>query len=138
MRGVLTTMAGLFLIGATATVGKPADSETSKSEQTLEKGLNAVALNASPNADAQNKVNSQGAEHASQNAILKVCTKDTPAAQRAAICKIRQPRLIRANAPARSSMRSSGSSRPTWRRTRFGAGGCETVRTGSMGSARLS
>jgi hypothetical protein len=86
MRRVLTTTAGLFfLIGATTAVGKPADSKSKP--QTLEKGLHAVALSASPHADADNKVNSQGAEHASQNAILKVCTKDTPAAQRAAICK---------------------------------------------------
>jgi hypothetical protein len=88
MRRVLTTTIGLFfLIGATAAVGKPAQTKASEPEKTLEKGLQAVALNASAHADAQNKDNSQGAEHASQNAILKVCTKDTPAAQRAAICK---------------------------------------------------
>ena len=88
MRRVLATTAGLFiLIGATTAVGKPPDSESSKSQQKLEQGLHAVALSASANAEAQNKDSSQGAEHASENAILKVCTKDTPAAQRAAICK---------------------------------------------------
>lgn len=88
MRRVLMTTAGLlYLVGATALVGKPAETKTSKPQQTLEAGLHAVALNANGNADAQNKDSSQGAEHASENAILKVCTKDTPAAQRAAICK---------------------------------------------------
>jgi type II secretory pathway component PulM len=91
MRRVLITTAGLLcLIGATTAVGKPAETKTNKPQQALEQGMQAVALNANnanSHADAQDKVNSQGAEHASQNAILKVCTKDTPAAQRAAICK---------------------------------------------------
>lgn len=30
----------------------------------------------------------QGDDHANPNAILKVCNKDTPAAQRAAICPV--------------------------------------------------
>jgi hypothetical protein len=88
MQRVLIASAGLlFLIGATGTAGKPPETKSTKSEQALKAGMQAVALNASSNADAQNKENSQGAEHASENAILKVCTKDTPAAQRAAICK---------------------------------------------------
>jgi hypothetical protein len=88
MRHALIASAGLlFLIGATGTAGKPAETKPSKSEQALKEGMQAVALNASSNADAQNKDNSQGSEHASENAILKVCTKDTPAAERAAICK---------------------------------------------------
>ncbi|HEY0630235.1 MAG TPA: hypothetical protein VGD23_12995 [Sphingomicrobium sp.] len=32
--------------------------------------------------------NGQGAEHANPRAILRVCSKDTPAAHRAAICEV--------------------------------------------------
>jgi hypothetical protein len=42
------------------------------------------------------------------------------------------------NSSEKSPMRSSGSSRPTCNRTRLAAGGSDTVRIGSTGSARLS
>ncbi len=88
MRRVLKTTIGLlFLIGATASAGKPGETKTRKSDQMLEQGLHAVALGASDQAELRKDSPSQGAEHASQNAILKVCMKDTPAAERAAICK---------------------------------------------------
>ena len=88
MRRVLTTTVGLFfLVGATTAVGKSAETKISKSDQVLKEGLHAVALNASANANAQNKENSQGAEHASDRAILRVCNHDNPSALRSAICK---------------------------------------------------
>jgi hypothetical protein len=89
MRRVLVTTIGLVsLIGATAAVAaKPPETKTSKSELALQEGLHAVALGASAQAQPSKDSPSQGAEHASDNAILRVCTKDNPAAQRAAICK---------------------------------------------------
>lgn len=36
---------------------------------------------------AQGRGNSQGANHASDNAIMKVCTHNNPSAQRSAICR---------------------------------------------------
>jgi hypothetical protein len=52
---------------------------------TLAKALNAAVT---PPGQAKNADSpSQGAEHASQRAIDVVCSKDTPAAQRAAICQ---------------------------------------------------
>lgn len=77
----------LILAAPTATIGKPPGQV--QDAQVLKKGLNAVALAAnsqSQNPPPKTKDNDQGDDHASQNAILKVCTKDTPAARRSAIC----------------------------------------------------
>ena len=88
MRRVLIASAGLlFLAGATGTVGKPA--ETSKSEQALKAGLQAVAQSANAQSDtppAKTEDHDQGDDHASDTAILKVCNHDNPSARRAAIC----------------------------------------------------
>jgi hypothetical protein len=45
-----------------------------------------MIASASPPGQANRPDVSQGADHASDRAIQVVCTKDTPAAQRAAIC----------------------------------------------------
>jgi hypothetical protein len=89
MRRIVIFTAGLAsLVGGTAAAtAKPPLTKISNSEQKLREGLHAVALGASAQAQLKMDSPSQGAEHASDNAILKVCTKDTPAAQRAAICK---------------------------------------------------
>jgi hypothetical protein len=88
MRRVLATTAGLFfLIGAT--VAKPAETKTDKSDQVLVEGMHAVAQAASSESKGpppKTKDNDQGDEHASDRAIFRVCNKDTPAARRSAIC----------------------------------------------------
>ena len=89
MRRIVIFTAGLAsLFGGTAAApSKPPATKIGSSEQNLWAGLHAVALGASAHAQLKMDSPSQGAEQASEHAILKVCTKDTPAAQRAAICK---------------------------------------------------
>jgi hypothetical protein len=52
----------------------------------LKKGLDAMIASASPPGQANRTDRDQGDNHASDRAIQVVCTKDTPAAQRSAIC----------------------------------------------------
>ena len=52
----------------------------------LKKGLDAMIASASPPGQANRTDRDQGDDHASDRAIQVVCTKDTPAAQRSAIC----------------------------------------------------
>jgi hypothetical protein len=89
-RVLISTTAGLlFLAGATATVGKPADKKSSNSEQALVNGLHAVAESASSQSKAtpaKTEDHDQGDDHASDRAIFRVCNHDNPSAQRAAIC----------------------------------------------------
>ena len=87
-----------ILVIASMTAGvpalaKPADQSKAQGMAQLKQALGAVAATA--NAQGQgpqefnpkNNDNSQGAAHANPRAILKVCSKDTPAAERAAICR---------------------------------------------------
>ena len=73
---------------------KPAAQAKAQGVSQLKQALGAVAATANaqgPKApdhfNPKTNDNSQGAAHASPTAILKVCSKDTPAAQRAAICR---------------------------------------------------
>ena len=65
---------------------KPASSPTKSATSDLKKGLDAMIASASPPGQDNRNDRSQGAENASDRAIQVVCTKDTPAAQRSAIC----------------------------------------------------
>ena len=79
-RAIASTVAVMLLASAGAAVaGKPS------STAVLQQGLQAVAQTAvaqmAPTGDRD-----QGDEHASDVAILKVCSHDNPSAQRSAIC----------------------------------------------------
>ncbi len=94
MRALISTMAGLLLVLGTMTAVGTAQAKPTKSEQVLIEGAKAVAAadpqtqtlqaKAQPNPD--NGDGDQGDEHASDRAKDRVCNKDTPAAQRSAIC----------------------------------------------------
>ena len=76
----------------TPALAKPAEQSKAQSTSQLRQALNEVAATANgpPAADHFNPKkngNSQGANNANPGAILKVCSKDTPAAHRAAICR---------------------------------------------------
>lgn len=72
-------------------LAKPADPKGQATGQ-LKQALGAVAAAAQgpkgpDHFNPKNNVNSQGAENANPGAVLRVCSKDTPAAHRAAICR---------------------------------------------------
>jgi len=77
-------LAVLLTSSATAAVSASPKSQSSGT-RVLAQGLKAVIAPAVA-ASAQGSGQSQGAVHASPRAILVVCSKNTPAAQRAAIC----------------------------------------------------
>jgi len=93
----------LFTIGAIVTAfaasataaprqSSPSAQRVSSPQSTsqLRAGLRAL-IAAAPTNTPQGGSASQGADHAAARAILVVCTKDTPAAQRAAICRDASP-----------------------------------------------
>ena len=83
-----------FVLGASFSVGAMANPPPAKpSQQPLIDGLHALGASlttqsqgqgASPQSQAGQ--HSQGADHASDVAIMHVCSHDNPSAQRAAIC----------------------------------------------------
>jgi hypothetical protein len=84
---------GLFLVSTTAAASiasaqnKPAQPVRSSAQ--LQRALGAVAASVqSTMPPAKTVDNDQGDDHASPTAILKVCSKDTPAARRSAICPV--------------------------------------------------
>ena len=63
------------------------DKPSKQSADPLNKALAVVAEQVTPPGLAKPKVDrDQGDDHANPGAILRVCSKDTPAAQRSAIC----------------------------------------------------
>ena len=83
---------GLFLITTVAAVGvasaqgRPAKAERSAVQ--LQRALSAVVASTQATMPpAKTLDNDQGDDHANPGAILRVCSKDTPAAHRAAICR---------------------------------------------------
>jgi hypothetical protein len=89
MRRIVTVTAGLlYLIGASATVGKPSDTKSNKPDQILVAGMHAMALSASDAKGPPPKTedHDQGDDHASDRAIFRVCNHDNPSARRSAIC----------------------------------------------------
>ena len=95
MRALISTTIGLLLVlGTTTAVAETAQAKPGKSEQVLMQGAKAVvaadpqtqALQAKAQPNPDNGDGDQGDEHASDRAKDRVCNKDTPAAQRSAIC----------------------------------------------------
>lgn len=83
------------MAAAVPALAKPADQSKAQGVTHLKQALGAVAATADAQGpkppehfNPKQNDNSQGAEHANPGAILKVCSKDTPAAHRAAICQV--------------------------------------------------
>jgi hypothetical protein len=77
------------LISTTAFAKKPPSSQATQPVALLEQALAAVAKTVGSPDQFNPKVDhDQGDDHANLGAILRVCSKDTPAAQRSAICPV--------------------------------------------------
>ena len=90
MRRFIFAALALGLVASPA--GAAPKDGTPASQKALQQGLQAVVAPvvadnnvAQPNAKPGNS-KSQGAEHASDTAVMKVCSHDNPSAQRSAIC----------------------------------------------------
>ena len=86
----VSVFVGLTLVAAAGVEAKPPSSAaTSPAVAELSKVLDAIVASAQPVPAKASSTpdHDQGDEHASPKAILKVCTKDTPAAQNSAICQ---------------------------------------------------
>ena len=85
---VSSVVIGLVALAGTAAVAKPGEGGNAKPEQALLKSLNAIVQNGvnPPGQSKRPNDPDMGDDNAALRAILVVCTKDTPAAQRSAIC----------------------------------------------------
>jgi hypothetical protein len=79
----------LLICGASGAQAQKASNPQSPGANELKKALNAVMAQATP--PPKTKDNDQGDDRASDRAKDRVCTKDTPAARRSAICPISPP-----------------------------------------------
>ena len=90
MKALLASVALLLLAAGTSVQAKdqkpagPAKYRTAD----LKKGLDAMIASASPPGQGNRVNRDQGDDNASDRAIRVVCTKNTPAAQRSAICPV--------------------------------------------------
>lgn len=76
-------------ISAQALGKKPANQQATQNAVLLKQALTAFAATAKPEDQFNPKVDrDQGDDHANAGAILRVCSKDTPAAHRSAICPV--------------------------------------------------
>jgi hypothetical protein len=91
---LLTILAASLAIGSTAVAKGPLNQPGDAGSSQLRQALGAIAATANaqgPKPEEHFKPkssNGQGALHANPEAILRVCSKDTPAADRAAICQV--------------------------------------------------
>lgn len=91
MNALPASLALLLLVAGTSVQAKdqkPASGPAKAATSDLKKGLDAMIASASPPGQGNQNGRSQGAENASDRAMQVVCTKETPAAQRSAICAI--------------------------------------------------
>jgi hypothetical protein len=84
---VAAAFLSLFMISNAAAAAAPKDQ---KPEKELLKALNSIMLNpASPPGQSKRPADpDQGDDNASATAVSKVCTKNTPASKRSAICPV--------------------------------------------------
>ena len=81
-------IASLVVVPAALAKGKP-DQSSTQGIGLLRQALNTVAATAqSSGPPAKTEDKDQGDDHANAGAILRVCSKDTPAARRSAICPV--------------------------------------------------
>ena len=89
MNALPASLALLLLVAGTSVQAKDqksVSSTTKSATSDLKKGLDAMIASASPPGQANRSDRDQGDDNASDRAIQVVCSKDTPAAQRSAIC----------------------------------------------------
>jgi hypothetical protein len=92
MNAVGVTIISTSLVFASAAIAKNPQNSSSQGLGQLKQALAAVAATADPQGPkppdhfSAKTDRDQGDDHANPRAILKVCSKDTPAAHRAAIC----------------------------------------------------
>lgn len=85
--GVVT--ASLLLSPAAIAKGERDQSSSRQGSALLTRALNNVAtITQSSGPPARTEDRDQGDDHANAGAILRVCSKDTPAARRSAICPV--------------------------------------------------
>ena len=83
---------GLIVVGASAAYGQGDNGKSGNAQDDLIDTLNAMANglgnnnNSPPGQDGRPDDPDMGDDNAAREAILTVCTKDTPAAERSAIC----------------------------------------------------
>lgn len=87
----VATSAGTVLLvlgGTTAALGKPAEPNNATPERVLEQALETMADNGGSPPGQSNRPSDpdMGDDNAAFRAITTVCFKDTPAAERSAIC----------------------------------------------------
>jgi hypothetical protein len=82
----------ILSLAASAGAKPPASAPAAQGTVVLRQGANALINQASlQTGQSRDASANQGAEHAALRAIQVVCSKDTPAAQRAAICHPNSP-----------------------------------------------
>ena len=89
MNALAASLALLLLVAGTSVQArdqKPTSGPAKSATSDLKKGLDAMIASATPPGQANRTDRDQGDDNASDRAIQVVCTKDTPAAQRSAIC----------------------------------------------------
>jgi len=92
--GMRVRSIGLFLVSTIAVVSiasaqsRPAKPVRSPAQLQRALGVVAASVQSTTTPPAKTVDNDQGDDHASPTAILKVCSKDTPAARRSAICPV--------------------------------------------------
>ena len=88
MKIELVTLALVAAVSGASVQAKPPEHASDRGASVLKQGLKAVgaAAHEPPGQSNPKPDRDQGDDHASPTAIAKVCTKDTPAARRSAIC----------------------------------------------------
>ena len=78
--------------GTTAALAKPGEPKNATPQRILMQALDAMAHGGSPPGQSKRPDDpDQGDDNAARRAILEVCFKDTPAAERSAICDRGEP-----------------------------------------------
>lgn len=90
MKALCLSLVMASLVLSPAAFAKSKENQTNKQGVALLKqALNSVAITASSDGPPARTVdNDQGDDHANAGAILRVCSKETPAARRSAICPV--------------------------------------------------
>ena len=95
MKALFASIAVASLVVGSAAFAKPSDQSNGQALGHLKQALTTVAASTTPQGppppehfNPKQNTNSQGAAHANPGAILRVCSKATPAAHRAAICQV--------------------------------------------------
>lgn len=84
----MSILLSVSMAASAPALAKPGDNSKAQGVTQLKQALGAVAATARAEGQPADRASkSQGAANANPRAILRVCSKDTPAAERAAICR---------------------------------------------------